>query len=96
MMRTNGPNALVSYRRADMEPELVRFRDVPLTETNLFRPWSPAAEEIIIKPESVAELMDRIKQLNEPELAAIRQRNRAREHAAPKEIIHAQVIALAA
>ena len=58
---------------------------------------SPNSEEIIVAPETVADLFERIKKLQSPELAAIRERNRTREYqqGQRQEQVVAQVITLA-
>lgn len=64
-----------------------------------FRKWEDEVEEIIVDQASVSELMDQIRKLQEPELAAIRERNRARDRRSQSvndERVRAQVIAIAA
>lgn len=62
-----------------------------------FAVFAPMAEEIIVEPATVAGLLDQIKQLQAPELAAIRERNRradSRNFTAQR--FHAQIVSLAA
>lgn len=64
---------------------------------DLFRPWAPNSEEIIVEPETVADLFEKIKKLQTPELAAIRERNRTRDYCEQRqEQVVAQIITLAA
>lgn len=60
----------------------------------------PETKELIVEQDSVAELFERIKQLQKPELDAIRERNRLRDAREQRqqggERVVAQVIALAA
>lgn len=73
--------------RAERERKSVR-------DLGIFNPWvEPEREEIIVRPDSVAELMDRIRQLQEPELREIRERNRRRElREQTPELVCAQII----
>lgn len=64
-----------------------------------FKKWEDEVEEIIVDQASVSELMDRIRKLQEPELAAIRERNRRREQRSANEVVErvsAQIISIAA
>lgn len=64
------------FERIDMEPEIemaARFHP-----RQIFRPWKEP-QEIIVAPESVHELLERIKKMQSPELAEVRARNRRRE-----------------
>lgn len=55
-------------------------------------------EEIIVEPQSVAECLDLIRKMQAPELAAVRQRNLARDRDQPmaQQQFHAQILSLAA
>lgn len=81
--------------RVSMQPEMVEMPSFqPWRWDHVFRPWAPEGRDIIVAPESVAELMERITRLQEPELQEIRERNRLREGA--QERVHAQIICIAA
>lgn len=51
----------------------------------------PVKEELIVEPQDVMQLLEQIKRLQEPEQAAIRQRQRRREET---PVVHAQIISL--
>ena len=69
----------------------------PMDEFEIFATPLVKAQEIIVDPNSVAELMDQIKQLQAPELAMIRERQRRTERGEPiqQTRYHAQIISLA-
>lgn len=70
-----------------------RIEDFTLFAAPLVR-----TEEIIIEPQSVAECLERIKALQAPNLAEIRERSRRRERLEPSNQtrFHAQILTLAA
>lgn len=96
----------LNFRRIDVSRgwpedarELTGGQRRSIESLGFFRKWEDEVEEIIVDQASVADLMNRIRQLQEPELAAIRERNRARdrrERPANEERVRAQVIAIAA
>lgn len=70
-----------------------------ISSLGFFKKWEDEVEEIIVDQASVSELMDRIRKLQEPELAAIRERNRRREQRSANEVVErvsAQIISIAA
>lgn len=74
-----------------------QFTDVKAQSIDDFAVFAPMAEEIIVEPATVAGLLDQIKQLQAPELAAIRERNRrAESHNVKAQRFHAQIVSLAA
>jgi hypothetical protein len=97
--RIHAFNKMPDFDRIDMSPQLkaVSYQefDYTINELSVFKPWAPNAQELIVDPNSVADLMNRIKSLQDPELAAIRKRNRVRDQRdRPNEQILAQVIAI--
>jgi hypothetical protein len=67
------------------------------TFRRLFAPFDKQAPEIIVAPETVQDLLDRIRSMQAPEQAAIRQRNARRERDAdPARRFHASIVTLAA
>jgi hypothetical protein len=74
------------------------MREMPqIRRFSLAEIYPPEAEEIIVDPDTVSSLLERIKSLQAPELAEIRERNRlrdARERAA--EVRHATILSIAA
>jgi len=86
---------LPSYSRVDMIPS---FTDKPARNPfDVFSPWAPDAEEIIVDPPTVAGLLEQIRKLQEPELAEIRKRNRLREYRRgnQREVVQAQILTFA-
>lgn len=85
-----------SFGRVDMIPSLT---EKPARNPfDVFSPWAPDAEEIIVDQPTVASLMEQIRSLQEPELAEVRKRNRLREYRAgnDREVVRAQILTLAA
>lgn len=75
--------------------ETVEYRD--LFDLPLFASLNePAAEQLIVEPATVSELLDQIRRMQAPEQAAIRERERQRERLAPKTRLHAQILSIAA
>ncbi len=70
----------------------------PMDAFEIFAVPLVKTEEIIVEPASVMELMEQIKKLQAPELAAIRERQRRAERGEPlaQTRYHAQIISLAA
>jgi len=76
----------------DMRP--IEMRE--LMQTGIFKRWVEP-KEIIVRPDQVSDLMERISKLQEPELQAIRERNRTRAYRDQvPELRHATVISIAA
>lgn len=68
------------------------FIDTSIYNTPLFLDkQAPAAEQLIVEPETVAELLDKIRRMQAPEMAAIRERERRRERIATPTL-HAQIL----
>lgn len=84
------------FDRVDMMPSLSERQARSLLD--VFTPWAPDAEEIIVDPPTVAGLLEQIRSLQEPELAEIRKRNRAREYRQgdQREVVRAQILTFAA
>lgn len=91
--------------------DLSRFRPIDAMPTYTVEPIrsiddlgifaTPLArtEELIVEPETVMGLLERIKAMQSPEQAAIRARNRRREAAGKpiaRQVFHAQILSLAA
>lgn len=84
------PQASVAMSRGEMRA---------ISSLGFFKKWEDEVEEIIVDQASVSELMDRIRKLQEPELTAIRERNRRREQRSANEVVErvsAQIISIAA
>lgn len=92
------PPSGYKVRALDMEPGILEFNSRQMhrfTLADLFPERPP--EEIIVEPATVMGLLEQIKQLQAPELAEIRARNRRRDACdrAP-EIRHATILSIAA
>lgn len=70
-------------RGLDFEPAILEMRRFTLADILPAR----VTEEIIVEPETVAGLLDRIKQMQAPELARIREENRKRAAREAREAI---------
>jgi hypothetical protein len=76
---------------ADTNPAMV---EMSIHDTPLFLAReTPKAEELIVDPQTVSDLLERIKQMQSPDQAEIRQRSRS-QHAAP--VAHATILSFAA
>lgn len=84
-----------SLMRVDMASQFVGHQERALAECGIWRPWHPTGDEIIVEPKTVESLLAEIRRMQEPELAEIRRRNRARERVQQEQVV-AQVIAFAA
>jgi hypothetical protein len=92
-------SALVpNFDRVSMHPsfaDTATLRRFKLSD--LFTPWAPEAQEIIVEPATVASLMEQIQRLQQPELADIRRRAYVKGRDQPtKDTMVAQIIAFAA
>jgi hypothetical protein len=94
---------LSNFRPIDAAPQMTRIERKSIEDFGIFATPLARTEEIIVEPETVSELLERIKSLQAPELAAIRERNRRRERdpgavAEPmqRQRFHAQIVSLAA
>lgn len=63
----------------DMEPYPRELRAVSMRQFSLADLYPVETQEIIVEPKTVASLLEEIKKLQAPELAAIRERNRRRD-----------------
>jgi len=89
---------LAKFKRVDVIPEYIDYGPImhkTLHSTFIFNPWGKGAQEIIVDPKTVEDLLAEIKSMQQPELAEIRRRNRSREQASTDQMV-AQVIAFAA
>lgn len=93
-----------SLRRVDALPQdgnpwgrLTFSREqTTVSDLGLFSPWHDP-QAIVVDPDTIDTLMTKIRSLQAPELAAIREQNRKREAREQKaERVHAQIITLAA
>ena len=88
------------FKHVDVSPEAAwPTQDLKYMEASaLFPAWSRGQkEEIIVAPETVDDLMKKIRAMQEPELRQIRERNRLRDaRKGTTEVRHAQIISFAA
>jgi hypothetical protein len=92
-------SSIDDFTRVDMNSEYTTIQEQRWNgdTIDLFRKWAPKSEEIIVAPETVADLFERIKKMQSPELAEIRERNRKRDIREQRsENVVAQIITLAA
>lgn len=92
---------LKDFIHVDMMDRLIEPRGVKRRPVaGLFTPWVQEAQELIVEPATVAELLDKIKAMQAPQLAAARERNRLREAREGRPVagerVVAQVLTLAA
>jgi hypothetical protein len=92
-----------NFRAIDARPQWVLRTPhmADMDELNIFAVPLVRTEEIIVDPNDVMAMLDRIKSLQSPEQAAIRERNRRRARddggweACPQQQFHAQILSFA-
>lgn len=89
---------LSMFRPIDAQPQFTNAERRSIEDFGIFATPLARTEEIIVEPETVTKLLEKIKKLQAPELAAIRERNRVRERTQPmaRQQFHAQILSLAA
>lgn len=86
-----------SFDRVSMIPSYAEVSELKRFKlADLFTPWAPEAQEIIVEPKTVASLMEEIRSLQQPELAEIRRRAYVRDSRPQQDQMVAQIIAFAA
>jgi len=81
-----------AFEPFDAKPQMIQRGSIK--EHKIFAPVLARTEEIIVEPSTVAELMDKIRKLQAPELKAIRDRNR-RDEPIQQQVFHAQILSFA-
>jgi len=94
MIQVNADPNLVTYPGAISYYDTAKSdRHTPLYDMGMFSPWrGEEGESVIIKPESVPELMDRILALQDPKMKELIAKNRQNE---PKITNHCKIISIA-
>lgn len=91
-----------NFRPIDATPQYTEIKRRDIEDFGIFAVPLARTEEIIVAPETVADLLDKIKRMQAPELTAIRERNRRRHEpgtvadAMPETTFHAQIVSLRA
>lgn len=93
-----------SFQAIDAQPTFTEAPRKSVEDFGFFAAPLVRTEEIIVEPETVSDLLAKIKSMQAPELAAIRERNRRRaqdqaslEYGAMQQTkFHAQIVSLAA
>lgn len=97
------PDWVASCKPVDMMPQMVEVKSIE--DMNMFAGVMVRNKEIIVEPEDVSTLMDRILELQKPEAKAhyervLREQQKGhalvRDGAGPRQQFHAQVISLVA
>lgn len=81
-----------SFEAIDAYPRVTMTPLESIKDFNLFAPAFTKANRIIVEPQTVSALLDQIKKLQAPQLAEIRKRN----HANDRQLLHAQIVSIAA
>lgn len=74
--RGNNNNWFSNFEAVDCTPQLIKTTDYNLQDFKLFRPIPETAKEIIIDPNSVNELMNRVLELQNPKQKELRDKYR--------------------
>jgi hypothetical protein len=87
-----------NFQAVDASPQFVSDKRRSIEDFGIFATPLARTEEIIVEPETVMGLLEKIKAMQAPELAAIREKNRRRDQHQPMERqqFHAQILSLAA
>lgn len=84
-----------ALRTIDATPAFAQVTDRELFEMPFFQTLHvPQVEPLIVEPETVSELLEKIRRMQAPEQAAIRTRNAGRQASAGR--IHAHIMSIAA
>lgn len=85
----------------DAAPQFIAERK-SIEDFNIFATPLARTQEIIVDPQDVMAMLERIKMMQAPEQSAIRQRDRLRERrdgieldAQPRQVFHAQILSIA-
>jgi len=89
------------FKPFDAATQIAPAERKSIEDFGIFAPCLARTEEIIVEPATVAGLLEQIKSLQAPEMAAIRERNRQAERRganAPiqQQRFHAQIVSIAA
>lgn len=91
---------LTAFKPIDAMPQFVNTERKSIEDLGIFATPLVRTEEIIVEPQDVASLLEQIKQIQLPEQAAIRARQRLKEgregQAHPRQKFHAQILSIAA
>lgn len=91
---------LSMFRPIDAMPQFTTAERKSIDDFGIFATPLARTEEIIVEPETVMSLLEKIKGMQSPEQAAIRGRNRSRDRRNSEPIqrqqFHAQILSLAA
>lgn len=91
-----------NFRQIDAQPQMVETEIKSLDDFKIFATPLVRTEEIIVEPQTVSAMLDRIREMQAPEQAALREKQRlaARRDgldagAVPQQRFHAQIISIA-
>lgn len=91
---------LSAFSPIDAYPQFTTTEQKNIDDFGIFATPLARTEEIIVEPETVMSLLEKIKTMQSPEQAAIRERNRYRERQIGEPIqrqqFHAQILSIAA
>jgi hypothetical protein len=91
---------LSQFSPIDAMPQFTMQERKSVDDFGIFATPLARTEEIIVEPETVMQLLEKIKAMQSPEQAAIRERNRSRERRMGEPIqrqqFHAQILSIAA
>lgn len=93
-------DSLSMFRPIDAMPQFRTEERKSIDDFGIFATPLARTEEIIVEPETVMSLLEKIKAMQSPDQAAIRERNKSRERRMDQPIqrqqFHAQILSLAA
>lgn len=96
--QTVGHIDFAAFREVDAKPQYVDTEIKSIEDFRIFAAPMVRTEEIIVEPETVQSMLEKIREMQAPEQARLREKNRREESAEPvaQQKFHAQIISLAA
>ena len=97
-----GPVDFAAFRQIDAQPQFAEIQVKSLDDFKIFATPLARTEEIIVEPQTVAAMLERIREMQAPEQARLRAKQRqeasrsglAVGDAVPRQKFHAQIISL--
>lgn len=101
-LATDGLAAFDNFRQIDAKPQLCTETVKNIEDFKIFATPLVRTEELIVEPETVAAMLEKIRTMQAPEQARIRAKNRLAESGLgrgydeqPRQTFHAQIISIA-
>jgi hypothetical protein len=100
-MNVAGPMAFENFRQIDAKPQMIESEIKSIEDFRIFATPLVRTEEIIVAPQTVSEMLQKILEMQLPEQERIRQRERLAESreaylvgSGPRQRFHAQILSI--